>query len=206
LAARDLAPLLSWLLLRRRCRYCGATISARYALVELLGGALACLTVAVYGFTWTAAAVFALLAGLLAVAFIDLDTMTIPNGLVLYLMIPTTALVWLLPGINWLSHGIGLFIVSLPLFLLALFFGGFGMGDVKLMAVCGLALGWRLTLLAFLIGLALGAIYAVYLLLWRRADRRTAFAFGPYLCLGVASALLFGTAIVDWYGNLLFAA
>lgn len=206
LAARDLVPVLSWLLLHRRCRYCGAPISARYPLVELLGGALACLTAAAYGFTWTAAAVFALLAGLLAVAFIDRDTMLIPNGLVLYLMIPAAALIWLLPGVSLLAHGIGFFVVSLPLFLLALFFGGFGMGDVKLMAVCGLALGWQLTLLAFLIGLALGAVYAVYLLLWRQAGRRTAFAFGPYLCLGVAGALLFGASIVDWYGNLLFAA
>ena len=74
------------------------------------------------------------------------------------------------------------------------------------MAACGLALGWQLTLLAFLIGLMLGAAYAVYLLLLRQAGRRTAFAFGPYLCLGVTGALLFGTAIVDWYGNLLFAA
>jgi leader peptidase (prepilin peptidase) / N-methyltransferase len=204
LAARDLVPIFSWLILRRRCRYCGTTIPARYPLVELIGGALACATVAVYGFTGTAVAVFALLAGLLACAFIDLDTMTIPNGLVLYLVLPAAALVFLLPSVSLLSHGIGFFVVSLPLFLIALLFGGFGMGDVKLMAICGLALGWQLALLAFLIGLVLGAVYAIYLLLARHATRRTAFAFGPYLCLGVATALLAGPPLVRWYGGLLF--
>ncbi len=199
----DMLPILSWLLLRGRCRYCGARVSPRYPLVEALTGLLAMAAFAVYGPSWTALAVFALIAGLTALAFIDLDTMEIPNGLLIYLCLPSLALVFLLPGFSLLSHLIGFFAVSLPLFLIALLVSGaFGGGDIKLMAVCGGALGWQLILLAFFAALLIGGVQSVYILLTRKNGLKQQFAFGPALAAGVILSVLIGTDVIKWYVNL----
>lgn len=205
LAARDLVPIFSRLLLRARCRYCAAPISFRYTLVEIIGGLLAMAACAVYGFTWLALSVFAFLFILLVLAVIDLDTMEIPDGLLLALLIPAAALVFLLPNVTPLQHAIGFLAVSLPLFLITLAIpGAFGGGDIKLMAVAGLALGWQLILVAFFFGLLLGGGYGAWLLMTKKAGRKGHFAFGPFLALGLALALLAGRPLLAWYLSLMF--
>lgn len=200
LKAIDLVPLFSYLFLRGKCRYCQAKISPRYPLVEALGGILAVVSLAVYGLSLTSIASFALIAGLIAISFIDWDTLEIPNGLVIYLFIPALALVFLLPDVSLLSHGIGFFAVSLPLFILAnIIKGSFGGGDIKMMAACGLALGWQLSLVALFIAFIGGGIHALYMLRSRKGGAKTQFAFGPYLALGVTASLLFGSHILSWY-------
>lgn len=200
LRAVDLLPVFSYIFLRGRCRYCGAKISPRYPLVELISGVAAVLSLGIYGVSWSAAAVFALIAGLIAIAFIDWDTMEIPNGLVIYLFIPAIALCFFLPDVSWPSHLIGFFAVSLPLLLLAtLIKGSFGGGDIKMMAACGLALGWQLSLVALFIALLTGGAYGIYLLRGRKSSGKAHMPFGPYLALGVAVALLWGRGIWQWY-------
>lgn len=196
----DLVPVFSYVFLGGKCRYCKQKISPRYPLVETLGGVLALLALLVFGPGWAALAAFALLAGLLAVAFIDIDTMEIPNGLVLYLLAPAAALVFLLPEVSILSHVIGFFSVSVPLLLIALLVrGGFGGGDIKLMAVCGLAVGWQLNVLAVFIAIVFGGFYGIILLATKKATRKQHFAFGPFLAFGVMVSLLFGKGIIGWY-------
>lgn len=195
----DMVPVLSWFVLRGRCRACGAPISPRYPAVEAAGGALALWCwLALPWQPGRALCAFAAAALLLAVALIDHDTMEIPNGLVLALAVPALAatLLWPQPGLA--QRAAGALCVSLPLLVLALF-GGVGGGDVKLMAVCGWMLGWQSCLVAAFLALLLGGARAVWLLAVKKAGRKARMPFGPALCAGVFLALLYGRPLLAWY-------
>ena len=207
LQERDMIPVLSWLVLGGHCRNCGQNISPRYPLIELATAVLALVAVLVFGFTWQALAVFALMCGLLAIAMIDYDTMEIPNGLIIYLFFPAIAMIFLAGNLffmaNIVIHVIGFFAIALPMYLLSIVIRDcFGGGDIKLMAVCGLALGWKLITLAMFIALVFGGGYAVYLLKAQKAGRKSHFAFGPFLVAGIIIALLAGNQILGWYFSL----
>lgn len=199
----DMVPVLSWMLLRGRCRFCSAPIAPRYPLVEALGGLLAVLFVALYGFSLRTAIYFGVAAVLTAISFIDLDTMTIPNGLLLFLLLPVAAAVFFLPYHPPLLRLVGFFIISLPLWLIAMVVpNAFGGGDIKLMAVCGLLLGAAGSLVAFFVALLLGGGYGIYLLATRKGERKTLFAFAPFLCIGVVFSMVCGEQVAAWYLSL----
>lgn len=194
-------PLFSYLWLRGKCTECGEPISIRYPLVELFTGLMAILIFAVYGFSFQWLVVFSAGAILICITMIDFDTMTIPNGLVLALMATALLSFFFFPQLGILSRVIGIFIISLPMLILVLFIpDAFGGGDIKLMAVAGFMLGWGNTLLATFIGLLLGGAVAVSLLARKTKDKHM--AFGPYLCIGIMTALLFGDIIIQWYFSL----
>ena len=81
--------------------------------------------------------------------------------------------------------------------------GGFGGGDIKLMFGAGFFLGAKLTVVAAFIGILLGGGFGALLLAAKKADRKTRFAFGPFLCIGIAAAMFFGERLADWYIGLL---
>ena len=194
-------PVFSYLWLRGKCADCGQPISIRYPLVELFTGLLALLILAVYGFSFQWLVVFSAGAILICITMIDFDTMIIPNGLVLALMAPALVSFFFFPELGLLSRVIGIVAISLPMLLLTLFIpDAFGGGDIKLMAVAGFMLGWEHTLLAAFIGLLLGGAVAVVLLAKKTKDKHM--PFGPYLCIGIMTALLFGDIIIKWYLNL----
>lgn len=194
-------PVFSYLWLRGKCADCGEIISIRYPLVELSTGLIGVLIFAVYGFSFQWLVVFTAGAILICITMIDFNTMTIPNGLVLALMAPALLSFFFFPQVGILSRVIGIFVISLPMLILVLFIlDAFGGGDIKLMAVAGFMLGWENTLLAAFIGLLLGGAVAVYLLGRKTKDKHM--AFGPYLCIGIMTALLFGDIIIQWYFNL----
>ena len=196
----DMIPVFSYLFLRGRCHTCKMNISRRYPIVETLMGLAALFIYIRGGFTVTAGIWFVASSVLLAVAFIDFDTMIIPNGLVLALLLPAVAAAFCIDRPTLLSRVIGFLAVSLPMFLLTIAIpDSFGGGDVKLMAVCGFLLGWQNTLLAGFIALLLGGGYGVILLIRSRDNRKSHFAFGPYLCVGVFISMLYGDSIVNWY-------
>ena len=215
---KDLVPIFSYLTLGRKCRYCKAPISPRYMIVELLAGLLAALS-------WTAffppaaflahtlapgasmsvlaanvALYFAVLACLLAIAYIDHDTMEIPDSLSVAIAVCGVIAIFIGPDIGLKSHLIGIAVAAVPLFLLALFIeGAFGFGDVKLMAAAGLFLGWQHCLIALFIGIVIGGVYGVVLLATKKKGRKDHFAFGPSLCIGIGAAMFFGGDILGWY-------
>lgn len=194
-------PVFSYLWLRGKCADCGEPISIRYPLVELFAGLMAILIFAVYGFSFQWLVVFSAGAILICITLIDFDTMTIPNGLVLALMAPALLSFFFFPQLGILSRVIGIVVISLPMLILVLFIpDAFGGGDIKLMAVAGFMLGWGNTLLAAFIGLLLGGAVAVSLLARKTKDKHM--AFGPYLCIGIMTALLFGDIIIQWYFSL----
>ncbi|MEA5051014.1 MAG: prepilin peptidase [Oscillospiraceae bacterium] len=200
LRAADLVPVFSWLFLRGKCRYCGAPISPRYAAVELLGGGLALLCALRFGLTPAALAYFAFLCVLVCLSFIDADTMEFPGVLLWTLAGLAAACALADPAETLLSRGIGFLCVSAPMFLLTLLIPDcFGGGDVKLIAVCGFVLGWRRTLLCAFIAVVLGGIYGAALLLRRKKGRQDRFAFGPFIGVGAAAALLWGNEIIAAY-------
>lgn len=200
LGAADMIPVIGWVLLGGKCRYCKAGVSLRYPAVELLGGLLAVLCLKHYGATFRAAAAFVFLCILTAVAFIDADTMEIPFPLVLSAAIAGTVSCPLFPEISILERGIGAVCVSVPLYLLTLLVpGAFGGGDIKLTAACGIFLGWRLNLLSLFLAVTGGGAYGFWLLTAKRKGKRDHFAFGPFLCAGMAAAMFAGEGILDWY-------
>lgn len=200
LGALDMIPVFGWALLRGKCRYCGAKISPRYPAVELLGGALAVLCLHVYGISFRGPVVFIFLCILTVVSFVDIDTMEIPFSLVTAAAIVGVLSCPFFPEISLIERGIGIFCVSLPLFLLTVLVpGAFGGGDIKLTAACGIFLGWKLSLMALFFAVTGGGIYGIWLLVTKRKGKKDHFAFGPFLCAGMALALFAGETVWNWY-------
>lgn len=200
LSGLDMVPVFSWLFLRGRCRYCGGKVSSRYTWIELTGGCIALLCVFKIGYNLAAITSFAFLGMLTVVAFVDIDTMEIPNGFVLAILIIGMISIVTMPGISLVERLIGMVSVSLPLLLITLVIpGAFGGGDIKLMGVCGLLLGWKLSLVSLFLAVLTGGLYGMYLLGTRKKGRKEHFAFGPFLCVGMFAALFWGNQLTDWY-------
>jgi len=196
----DLFPVLSWIILRGKCRDCKARISPRYLIIELTSGLFAAAAFWVFGFTLSAIQIYIVTMILLAIAVIDFNTTEIPDSLIIALIPCSIAAIWLQSEITLLSHIIGFFSVALPLLILTLLIpGAFGGGDIKLLAVCGFMLGWQMTLLAFFVALLLGGSYAIYLMLSGKRKRGEHMVFGPAICIGIAISIYFGRNILDFY-------
>lgn len=136
----------------------------------------------------TIAAFFALLG---VIAWTDWKTMRIPNRLNAAVFAVGLCAVFTVPGPGVPERVLGMFVVSVPMLLAALLVpGGFGGGDIKLMAAGGLFLGWEGNVLAAVLGIFAGGIWGLYLLLFKRADRRDVFPFGPCLCGGMLAAFV----------------
>lgn len=210
----DLFPVFSYLFLKGKCRYCQAGISIRYPLVELLTGLVWLSVFLKFGLTVETPAFLFLFSILIAVFFIDMDHMIIPNGLVLlgigggllvfvYNLITPFALFspakWYTPLIGMVSASGILFAVALIALLIYKNDGGMGMGDVKIFIPIGMFLGWKLALLALFLSIMSGGIISIFLLLLKIKDRKSAIPFGPYIILGTISAVFFGNNLLTWY-------
>ena len=172
----------------------------RYFVVELWGGILALLCFHYFANYLEAVWIFTFFALLTLITLIDLDIMEIPNILVGIVFIWGIFTFFLNPEIIWWERLLGVIAVSLPLFLITLIIpNGFGGGDIKLMAACGLALGYKFILTAFFLAVVAGGLYGIYLLLARKKGRKEHFAFGPFLCLGIFIASFWGEALLNWY-------
>lgn len=205
LAFYDMVPVLSWIILKGKCRKCNNKISFRYPFVELLMGLLGLFAVYKFGFTINTIVVFYILFFLVAISFIDWDTMEIPNSLHLWLILPCIVSVIFFDDISIAQRVIGCFAISLPMFIVSNFVeGAFGGGDIKLMFVCGFILGWKLTLLAAFIGVLTCGIYAVYLLITKKAHTNQHCVFGPFLSFGIAISIFYGEYLIKLYLKLFF--
>jgi leader peptidase (prepilin peptidase) / N-methyltransferase len=197
----DNVPVLSWLLLRGRCRACGELISVRYPLVEAGTGALCALVVLAKGPDEDALLGLALVLLLVPVALIDLDHQIIPNRLMLIGAVLAPPLVLLTAPDVLVEHLVaacaagGFFLVAVLAYP-----RGMGMGDVKLAFVLGLFLGRDVGPALFLALIAGTLVGAAVIARKGVADgRRTKVPFGPFLALGAIVALFAGDATVEWY-------
>ncbi|HBL84805.1 MAG: peptidase [Clostridiales bacterium GWF2_38_85] len=196
----DMIPIFSYHILHGKCRHCNKGISKSYPLVEAITGLIALLIYRSFDYSVLSLIYFTFSSILVAVAFIDIDTMTIPNGLIIVLLVPTLASLLFAQQPDIISRIIGFFIISLPMFLITFAIPDcFGGGDIKLIAVCGFMLGWHNTLVALFIGLIFGGIHGIILLTKDKNNRKKHIAFGQYLCVGVFTALLYGDNIIKFY-------
>lgn len=205
----DNLPILSWLVLRGRCRRCGAGISVRYPIVELLTALVAIAVHARLGLTLEGLVAFYFAATLLAIAYIDLDHQIIPDVLSLPgIVVGLVAAPLLHPG-TWLEALQAAFLGALlgGGILFAVAYGyermtgreGMGGGDVKLLAMVGAFLGWQGVLLTLLLGSLVGSVIGISIMVARGADSKLAIPFGPFLSIGAFVAMFWGSAIVSWY-------
>lgn len=207
----DDIPVLSWLLLRGRCRDCGERISIRYPLVEIGTAVLFGITGWHFGLSWELPAYLYLVAIGVALALIDLDCHRLPNAIVLpsYLVAPVLLAMASLGNDDWaalLRAGVGGAALYVLYFLLRLGYpSGMGFGDVKLAGVLGMYLGWlgwgQLAVGAFL-GFLLGGLVGGGLMIANRASRKSKIPFGPFMIVGAYLAVLVGAQISDLYLDL----
>ncbi len=221
----DNIPLVSWLVLRGRCRDCASPISVRYPLVELGAAVLfffvavrflpslaaVVTTTSIAGTVLTIVAFLYLAAISLALALIDLDVQRLPNAIVLpaYIVGPVllgAASLLLGDASGLIRGGVGLLALGgLYLLLAVIRPGGMGMGDVKLAGVLGFFLGWLgwdALVVGSIGGFLLGGLYGVILLLVKRARGRDGVPFGPWMLGGAWVGILVGQPIATWYLSL----
>lgn len=211
-------PILGWLWLRGRCRWCKTKISPRYPIVEAVTGLIFLLVFWHFGYTIQTIGYAAFLSWLLSLSLIDLDTMTLPapltkSGLVVGLVFQAVV-GWqngqiagiaqqLMSGIGGAVLGIWLLEIIGIIGLLIFQQEAMGGGDGKLMATIGAWLGWKLVLVSSFLACAAGAIIGGGAMLFGLLGRKQPMPFGPFLALGGAIALFYGHAIVASYVNLL---
>lgn len=197
----DSFPIFSYFRYKGKCRYCNGSIPLRPLFTEILGGILMVICELAYGISVETFFVFLVICDLTVISFIDADTQEIPLVLNIILFILGIASVWIIGEPCITDRVIGIFAISLPMFLLAVLFNGFGGGDVKLMAAAGFLLGWKAVVAAFFFAVIAGGAYAVYLLATKKKGRKGYFAFGPFLCVGIFLALINnnGTRLVQMY-------
>jgi leader peptidase (prepilin peptidase) / N-methyltransferase len=197
----DNVPVVSWLLLRGRCRSCGESIAWRYPLVELATALLMALTVVVIGPNEEAWLGLAFVLLLVPVTVIDIDFRVIPNKLMLVGTVAALAILALTRPGDIPEHLIAAVAAGGFLLVAAIAYpAGMGMGDVKLAFVMGLFLGREIGV-ALLAGLLAGSIVGMAIMARKgvAAGRKTAIPFGPFLAFGGLVGLLAGEPVVDWY-------
>ena len=207
--ARDNLPVLSYLLLRGRCRRCGAPISWRYPAFEALTALLFVGILKRFGVTTEAlvALVFGCL--MLVLAAIDFDHFLLPDRLTLPgILVGLAAQPWL-PRTSFLDAILGVAVGAGLLILLINFWywlrdeEGMGMGDVNMLAMVGAFLGWQGVLVTFALATVTGALGGLALLIGGRLEFRGRLPFGLFLALGALAALFFGDRLVAAYAGLL---
>ncbi|MCG9967226.1 prepilin peptidase [Pelotomaculum terephthalicicum JT] len=195
----DLIPILSYLFLKGKCRYCGRRIAWQDPVVELVTGLLFVLALAKYGITFGVLRPVVLFAVIVPATVFDLRYKIIPDelnlaGLVLGVPLMFESKEALFSCvIGFLAGGALLFVIAL------VSRGGMGGGDIKLAAVLGLLLGWKQLLIALFLAFAAGSVAGMTMLMLKLARLKEPIPFGPYLALGSAFAILAGDKVIKWY-------
>jgi leader peptidase (prepilin peptidase)/N-methyltransferase len=211
LKAIDLVPVLSWTLLKGKCRYCGKKISSRYALVELLTGVLFVLIYNEYGYNVITLYYLVLISLLIIITFIDIDHYIIPNELIIFGCIFALIFNIFGKGIGIKESLIGAVICGggmlLLIYLIELVVKKdvMGGGDIKLFTMTGLFLGIKGGLLTILLSIYAGAIYGVFNIVNSKIKKKkydSMIPYGPFISVGALIIVLCGTNIINWYINL----
>ena len=196
----DLIPVISYLLSRGHCRYCGTAFSPRYAVVELLTATLFVWCFQIFGLSFLLVKAITLTSFLLVITFIDYDHQLILDKVLLWLSgagvvinLWTNSMgIWDMLIASLLGGGLLLLIAVASQ-------GGMGGGDIKFAAALGIWLGWQCLLLALLLSFVLGGIGSLSLLLFKLKSRKDFIPFGPFIALGALLSLLYGKEIITWY-------
>ncbi len=201
----DNIPIISFLLLRAKCRSCKVPISWRYPLVEALNGVLTLCLFMKFGPTLAFLALFIFCSSLVVITFIDLDHQIIPDEISLPGIVIGFIFALFLPWGGWQSSLLGILCGGGSLFLVA--FGyekltgkeGMGGGDIKLLAMMGAFLGWRSILFIIFSASVVGSVIGIAAMLIQKKDGKLAIPFGPFLAFGAVLYIFYGRQIIQWY-------
>lgn len=209
LAWYDLLPVLSFMWLGGKCRYCKKKISWQYPLVELLSAALAVFSLW-YGWFdrgnfWLSVMLFLTLLLFLVIAGIDLIYMEVPLDYVVVIGVLGGLSMLLSHELSWLSVGLGILsgavAVAIVLYGWRLLFkqDGMGVGDIWIAGAIGALVGYPQVFVALMLGVFSGALVGILFLIQSRNNLKKAIPFGPFLYLGLILTLVWGVAILKWY-------
>lgn len=198
-------PIISWVLLAGKCSQCKSPISIRYPLVELLTACLSVWVAYVLGFNLVAFAFIFCTWLLIAMTFIDLDEMFLPDVLTLSMLwigLITAATSPLLDPTDAILGGVFGY-----LFLFSIYWGfklltgkeGMGYGDFKLLAAIGVWVGWQHLPIVILLSSSIGALVGIFLMIKKNKNTSLAIPFGPYLAAAGFVTMLYGDTIANWY-------
>jgi len=197
-------PLVSWLVLRGRCRTCHTPISPAYPIIEALTGLVFLAAFDLYALTPLLAVRLLFACAMIVLFVIDLQHRILPNVITVPgVVVGLAASLWLPPG--WLSSSLGLLLGGGSLFLIGEVYyrtrgvEGMGMGDVKMLAMIGAFLGWPLMVLTLILASFSGAVFGVAMIASGRGGAQAALPFGTFLAVGALVAAVTGQPIVDWY-------
>ena len=205
LKLKELIPILSYVLVKGRCRYCKKDISPRYPMVELLSGLLFLLIYLKFGLSWLCIYYIILISCLIVITFIDLKHGIIPNSIVFFSL--AAGLIFnslsmgrpFMDGLFGMAIGGGTLLAIAVLAFLIMGKEGMGGGDIKLMGAVGVFLGWKLTILAMLLSFYLGGIIGITLLITRRGKPGDSMPYGPFIAVSSVITILCGKEIINWY-------
>ena len=204
IAPGDNIPILSYLLLRGRCRHCGGGISPVYPLVELLTALLFLYFTCRFGLSRVLLPYLIFLSAMIVIFFIDLFHQIIPDVISLPGILVGLALTPLLPhsfleGVIGVLAGGGFFLSVAVISEKLLGKPGMGGGDIKLAAMMGAFLGWKLLIVAVFLALLTGSAVGIILMALKKKGRRDPIPFGPFLALGGILTCLWGPVLLEWY-------
>jgi leader peptidase (prepilin peptidase) / N-methyltransferase len=204
LAWYDNIPIVGYIALRGRCRWCRTAISAQYPIVEAITAVLFAYCWWQFGASLALASTIILGCALIVLFAIDLEHHLLPNVITLPGIGVGFAFSFLGPP-GWRDSLLGILGGGGVLFLIAEMYyrirheEGLGMGDVKMLAMIGAFLGWKLTLVTLMMASVAGSVIGVALIVTRRGDMKYALPFGTFLALGAAVSATVGTGLLDWY-------
>lgn len=194
----ELIPVFSFLIQGGKCRECKTKLSIQYPIIELLNGILYLLIVYKFGYTMSTVLYCLLASCLIVISVIDWRTFEIPIGCNIFILCLGVIQVFFdLPHIS--SYVIGFFAISVFLYAIYYFSKGraIGGGDIKLMAVAGLLLGWQKIILALFLGCVFGSV--IHIARMKISGKNHVLAFGPYLSAGILVAALYGEELISLY-------
>lgn len=197
-------PLVSWIVLRGRCRTCGAAISPMYPIVEAVTGLVFAAGYLIYGATPLLAARLLFACAMIVLFAIDLRHHILPNVITLPGIVAGFVLSFVLPP-GWLASLVGLVAGGGILFAIAETYyrlrgiEGLGMGDVKMLAMIGAFLGWKLMLVTLVLASLAGSIIGIGLMAAGRGGMKLALPFGTFLAVGALAAAVAGDPLLTWY-------
>jgi len=201
----DNIPVISYLLLRGRCRTCKNSISARYPMVELLCGLFALAVVLRFGWHLQSLIYFLFIAALLVITFIDIDHRIIPDVISLPGIPIGFAASFLLPQVTWQASLLGIVIGGGSLYAVAWSYrlltgkDGMGGGDIKLLAMIGAFIGWQGVLFTIMASSFAGTIVGLIVMIKQRKGMKLAVPFGPFLAIGAILYIFWGPQLIHWY-------
>ena len=198
----DLVPIFSWLFLRGRCRYCGEKVSKQYPIVEGATGLLFVFLYLKFGFTIELLKYMVFTSILIVVGIIDFKTQDVYDSTIIALGIIGVLFTIIEFFINKQISFIGIILgIAIPALIISIFawLGAMGWGDVEIIGVVGLFLGFKMNMLNLFISIVLVGIAAFVLMIWKRRGGKDTMAFGPYIALSSYITLLFGSELLQWY-------